>query len=714
MAAPRIGLDIGRTHLRAVAVAPAGRGWRITAAAAVRRLGAEGEEKPLAGALAELDALLPLRGDITVAAGECGGLIRFLATAPLAPDRLARIIRLELENHAEGGDLAADHTTLAIGGDEQVHCCVIAQPAQAYSLLVDLRAAGVQATRIHHGAVALTNLALAADAAGTPLCLDEQTALVVDIGSTSTAVALIGRDRLLACRVLPIGGDAFTEGLVNTARMTREEAEAAKVTGTFPRGAPPAPVAPAGSSTVLDADDPFGQMLDDGLVPSATGSTPTPAPAGKPPSAAADDDDELVVVGDDHAPDISSFELDDDPAPALTRSTSTPLSSPPAPASAVTQTGLPPGLAKAGDQVAQQLTASVTWLRNQVKLPAGLPLAAVHVCGGGAGLADLDAWLGRKLQVPVHRLDPWALAGPGSKPAPSEPWTYATATALALGTVIRQGISLDLRPEQVQRAEAMRRQILPVWCAAAAVLAAAACLGWTWYARQSADAQTLAAWDEAQTRLGQARDRLKALDIERDALYDDLKAIAGRIYAGRDFLHVIRALKEAAADENSRHLWVTKVETVSIGGGAATDISAEVFGTGASTAPTVAASARGRAAAPGRSDAKAPADTAIDRGAVVFTGFLKFQGTSEPDRINSIYLDWYNRIREWRPSAALPPLFKEGKSLYFDVALAKQPGSARNSRTPASRAPEGSVPFSVQCWFQPTDLSQVAAASSTP
>src|SRR4051812_41507806 len=109
MGTPVTGLDIGHRTVRACVIERRGRSLSLRACGEVSRLDSSGEPKPLSAAVAELDAIVSFAGPVVCAVSDISALVRFVATLPLPPDRLARLLRLELGQHADSsGDLAAD------------------------------------------------------------------------------------------------------------------------------------------------------------------------------------------------------------------------------------------------------------------------------------------------------------------------------------------------------------------------------------------------------------------------------------------------------------------------------------------------------------------------------------------------------------------------------------------------------------------------------
>ncbi len=222
-----VGLDIGATHVRACRLKRHGKGARVVATAEIPRHDENGVRRPLAVVLTRIDRRLGLGSGASVASSDMKLLIRYLATIPMPPDRLERLLRLEMQQQAGSeGDLAADAQVLPVPGDEITHCCVYAQPDEVDALLEELATTGIQTERIHVGPVALGN-ALATAQGLEP----DQYGLVLDIGAKHTTVALQRGDCLQACRQLDLGGDDFSEALAKEWGVRFERAEQAKLKG---------------------------------------------------------------------------------------------------------------------------------------------------------------------------------------------------------------------------------------------------------------------------------------------------------------------------------------------------------------------------------------------------------------------------------------------------------------------------------------------------
>jgi len=286
-----IGLEVGTRTVRAIALAPparaeraAGQVARIIATASVQRLTQDGHAKPLPAVLSEVQELLTVRGPTTVHLADAKVLFRYIATMPLTTERTAKVLRLELASHAaDDGDLAADAWTLALPGDEAIHGCAIASPTDLCAGMIDLADGGWKRTRLASGPVAAFNATIP-----TAPARGEALHLLIDLGPTSTALTLFGEDRLLACRTIGMGHEAFTEA------VQQDTHRHAAGIGRRPLTPPPssrrtAPPSPSTSSAELDLEElrfdevptvpasPFAEalVLDEHTPPPATRTTET-------------------------------------------------------------------------------------------------------------------------------------------------------------------------------------------------------------------------------------------------------------------------------------------------------------------------------------------------------------------------------------------------------------------------------------------------------
>jgi hypothetical protein len=711
MARISIGLDIGHRHVRAVALAPArnqdarnGMRARVVALASVDRLASDGTPKPLAAALAEIETMLGKRGAIQAHFGDAKTLVRLVPTMALPPDKRQRLLRLELLQHAdEAGDLAADAWEIAVPGEEILHGCVIGQPAQILAGLTEVARARLPAPAVSYAPAAIANCVAPGQIAGDTL------ALIVDIGSTTTGLTLMRDGCLLACRQLPIGGEAFTEALMASG-LDRHAAETRKIQGERPvrsarnttaivaRALPGLSSEEPLATTAKPADDGDALFADDPKP--ATGHEPAPTPMRHASTVfyasdlVLDDEPPLSPVAAKTAGTIVStpndqLELDDSEDPpavgnAQQLDDSVPLPLPGAVTISVGRTTLGPELLRTAEAFYGQLAASVLWFKTQLRLER-LHLDQVWLVGGGAQLAGLDTYLARRFNTAVSVFDPFTHLTFETPQPPADTSAWAAAVGLALAPPHLGGadaINLDVRPESLVRAEFRRRHQIWPYVAAAFLLAASLCVGivlWRGSAARHETIEAYAAWKAKQEEMSR---KLSALDADKSALTEDLRAIAGRIYAGRDLLYTVRALKEQA--ERSQELWVIRLETQGIG---RDPVAGDALG---KATPTTTATA-----------GKTGYDSAIDRGAVLIRGKVKF-GADKTDTGRDQFLkSWREALAAWKPASDAPTLFLKQRMVEWD------PNHRPSAKPGAKAQDEGEFPFQVEFTFRPTQLDQI-------
>lgn len=756
MAKTLVGLDVGHQTVRALALRRVKNVYTVAGWAAVPRYDDNGEEIPLTEVLKSLAKRVDLGNDPVVSISTIASLVRYVSTVALPPDRLAKSLRLELQQSMEGTELAADTFTLPLATDELRHCCVLTQPTQVREALVAFTQAKVPVGTLHFAPAALLNSTLVA-----PPIEGDKMALVVDIGAQTTSVGLVSEGRLLACRQLSSGGQNFTDTLANARGLTTPVAETWKIHGQLPgtqgntgsgsgtgRAQTPASantaaaithqaqsqikaddsdnlfddddVTPAPSATSSPAhtasapvllDDSNSLFLDDGPSLSslpAVSSTPAPdihiSTESVPNDAALlpndDQEGELIIIMDD-SPDTAADDMaslfaspDISSAPGFIETSPEPVFDPfapsprlPAPGRATIEMALHelgPEMIKAAEMLYSQLSSSIAWFKTQLNLTE-LPIATVILSGGGAGLNALDTYLSRRFDVPVRRSDPF-LGIQGT--LPDRPHEYATALGLALSA---QGghadaIHLNLLPEGLLLQRLWRTTLVWPYVAAAAVLLAGILTAWTWTSENSANEIAL---DDIQKFISDKANKCTLIEnkqLERGQLEEDLRAIASRIYAARDLLYTIRALKEQTA--NSPELWVTRLETVDV----SKDIADKDVGKTNKNTPTARTPTKTRSVE----------DTTIGRGGVKISGFVKFDAAKTDPEMNSFFDTWRQAILNWQPAADQQRLMSGRHVEAFNITH-----TSTNTKSKTIKEDDGKVPFTVLYKYQPTDLGQV-------
>lgn len=691
MARVAVGLDIGHHTVRAVALRRDGRSFAITGFGEVSRRDADGESRPLAAVIAELKKQVPLGSSPCVAHGDLTTLVKYVSTIPLPPDRLQRLLRLELLQAIEADELAADSFPVPIDSDEMIHCCVLTQPAHAHDTLKALSAIGIEPSSLHAAQAAVYNATVP-----LPPVQDNELALLVDIGATTTSVALFGDRRLLACRQLPIGGDTFSAALIGgdgpaTAAIEQRLKAGEGMASPFAELAPSTARAPAigdtGGLELADDDDAGDHdhpLTDDAPLVLADDHPEEPSPATASAEMRTADD----VAGMTSRLPFESFEIADTvPAPGRTTQ------------QIATRT-LGPQLTKVAENLYGQLASSLAWFRTQTHAKQ-LTVKKVLLTGGASGLDGLETYLQRRFGMPVARFDPCdGLSGK----TPERPYEFATAIGLAVAAAdaIPGTCRLDLTPDGILRQRLWRTRLAWPYVAAACLVLSAVLAAWTMLNNQWVAQANLDAFATFQQRHDELKARLEALSKERDGLSEDLRAIAGRVYAGRDLLYTVRALKEQT--KGSPELWITSLETVDIAG------DAEV-------SDPKKATSTGRGLSAGRStpadNKNVRRDTSIDRGAVDVEGLVKFDNKKSDVEMNRFFEDYNVAIAKWTAGKDVTPLFRDDKVLMHMLQHSEPgkpvPGGRTTTRRTTPATEPGRFPFKLRFFFQSTRLDDITA-----
>ena len=673
MPSPAIGIDIGHTAVRAVAIVRTKQGYAVTSHAALPRHDASGDPRPLPVLLSELDSLIGLRrGDVTIADSAHTILVRFVSTIPMPADRMAKLLRLELAQHAEssGGELAADTYQVPLAGDELIHGCAMAQPAAIHAFLGELASAGIAPRRIHVAAAALFNATVP-----QPVVEGDDFALLVDIGAATTRVTMVGEGRLLAFRQISIGGDAFTAAIAESRGIATEKAEQLKQHWALAQAEERARTGGIGVGKRATQPAPL-------LIDAEVAVAPTQF-------------DEVAV--DPHAADDNDFIIEDEPlsldqpilAPAsddlgFDAMLDAGLDLPGAQTMQIAGATLGPEMTRTAEGLYTQLASTVAWFRAQLQLDRPR-IVKVLLCGGGSALTGLDAYLQRRFDLPVGHFDP-CLGLSGALPESGR--EYATAIGLALSEA-SDGVRLDLLPESLVRRRMWRERLIWPYVAAAALVAASLLGAWTLFNERGVQQDSLERIKARQVDFEQLSQQLTSLQQDKDLLAEDLKAIASRIYFNRDLLYVVRVMKEQAP--KNAELWVTRLETVKI-----PPVRSAV--------PAAAAAA----AATGGPRAKAE-PVVVDRGAIEIAGLLKFDREVTAAEITGYFNAYISALDNALAGEGGPVLFDKSRTYVIT-----SPADIQNRDVGADKidAAKRTQPFGIRLVFQPTQLSQAAVVTS--
>jgi hypothetical protein len=660
----RIGCDLGRTHARAVAVEVRERRHeppelRILAAVEAVRDAGDGE-RPMAAVAEELVDRLGrnARGRWTVVSADLPLVVKVVAAPVLDAARTRRLLRLELEGLAAGlsgegprQDLAADAVALPAGDGDPLHLALATDAAAAGLLLAQLAKGGVREPRLAVPAAVMANLVLP-----RPELTTNGPVLFVDIGRDASAVALVGPAVLIGCRVVAIGGQAFTEALAgpDADPAALADAERRKLAGEGMAALFARPIDGGG-----DRD-----RSDDLLFDDPPAATPAPAPAVAP------------------AVDLS-FADDPPPAPApvpaavepVSAATETVFAPPGSMTQAVGVRMLGPELARAAETLYLQIATTLAWIKAQSRQTAANP-SRIVLTGGGARLFGLAAYLERRFSVPVAELDP--CEGVAGRPADHGGiWAMALAGALADST---GAVAPDLTPEGLLRQRAWTRELVWPYVAAGLLAVSGALLAWDLSARAGAATDEIKALKDFSGGANQRLRELEAQEAVQTAMQADLRSIAGRIYAGRDLLDVLQAAKRQAKEADE--LWLTSLRTI--------------LPDPALAAPAPDNAPRDRftqaVRGAGRSDAT------VDRGGVELSGYVRFDSVKTYEQIVAYFDTYYLAIRAARGITG-EELFIESEVRAIDIK--------RDAKVEANSR----VPFTIRLWFRPTSLEPVGERS---
>ena len=481
------GIDVGHMAIRAVVLKQTKTGWQIHEHGSVERFYGSSGEKSLRQEMDELTTKVKVRGPVYVSDSTLNVMIRFVSSAPLPPDRLRRLVRLDLTQHADdSGDLAADMYVVPVNAEDIISCCPLAQPKQVNDLLFALQKNGVQAQAVSIPAAALFN------ASRNSFEEDERCHLIMDIGAESSRLVLVRGRQFLASRSISIGGRHFTQALVEKQNRSFGEAEKLKKSGLASKSDSPILSKPFKSSSANDenqtakaksetratemfkfsdedeeesvAEDDHDSLFDDDVF--------TVAEQGESPAESGSGDLNFSAFGSETGEDLDL----------------------PAPGTQTMQIGaqqLGDDLMQVAEQLHMQIMSSLKWFRAQIQMPQ-LEIKEYHICGGSSALNGLPLYLSHRLAMdvkvfnPLHSIDVNGL---------QESDEYIDAVGAAL-QIDEGALQFDLRPESVLRKEQFRREIIWPRIAAACLLIAGILFAVNVHLKQQVNAESRGVYKE--------------------------------------------------------------------------------------------------------------------------------------------------------------------------------------------------------------------------
>lgn len=216
----------------------------------------------------------------------------------------------------------------------------------------------------------------------------------------------------------------------------------------------------------------------------------------------------------------------------------------------------------AAGQLVSLLQSTLLFCKSQLKIP-GLKIERVLLCGGGAALEGLPAYLAQGMGVKVELFDPFTVVDVSGLDAESaellEDHRLESVVALGLATMGSdpESYSIEILPESMRR----RREFLggPLFLIAAAVLAVCY-LGWDAYAQRGQLAQVAREEQVAATQLSRARrvhEETRELLEQNKALEAHVTNLWALLGSGEQ---VARSLETLARDM-PEEFWITRYQS---------------------------------------------------------------------------------------------------------------------------------------------------------
>ncbi len=652
------GIDVGHMAIRAVVLKKTADGWQVHEHGSVERFYGSSGEKSFLQEFAELSTLVQLRGPVFVTDSTMSVMVRFIASVPLPEDRLRRLVRLDLEQHIDdSGDLAADMFVLPIAGDDIISCCPLAQPKQVNDLLYVLKKNKIKTQAVTIPSAAMFNATRAA------LKEQEGYSLVIDVGAASTRLIIMRGDEFIACRSLSIGGRQFTEALVERRDKSFVDAEKLKISGlashvTSSMNKPFADDADTGVTEMPVFEDDADDEVDTAEVSKVTAAVKvddlfadeldlsddldlgdetaeTQAAATETSAAALETgtlnftafEDVQQIESTRHAAALEAA----DPMVVIDDGADFEVSRPGMHTMQIGQQQLGEDLIQVAEQLHMHIASSLKWFKSQIHMP-NLEIDSYYLLGGSAKLNGLRLYLEHRLGSPVKALNPLSALDTSTI---KDATVYTSAIGAAL-QVEEGALQFDVRPESIKRRDLWKREIIWPRLAAGFLLVAGILWSVSIYLNQLADQDAKRVYDKHEADRKTEMAQLQGLRSDRDAMFEDIRGIAGRIYAGRDLLNAIRAFKEKAPQD----LWIITLATMGI------------IDEGKNTKERGAVDIQN--------------DTAIDRGSVIVTGRVMPDKKADVAQLQQQFQRWYENINQWQ-EAENKKLFKDSKVIKLDV-----------------------------------------------
>lgn len=230
-----VGLDLGHHALKAVQLDPFAGGWRVarygvypTPPGCVKD-GVVTEAAPLAAAIKQLikDSHITATSAFIAVSGN-SVVVRPVRIPKMAESTLRKSIKFEASRYVPNSpeDSYIEFEILGDSDEGQMDVLMVAAPKD----IVDTRIQACVAAGLEVEAVDIEAFAMYRALVETDQVHDwgAETVALVDIGATSTAMSIVRSGSFAMTRVMPTGGQAFTDVLKNYFKLSEEDAESGK------------------------------------------------------------------------------------------------------------------------------------------------------------------------------------------------------------------------------------------------------------------------------------------------------------------------------------------------------------------------------------------------------------------------------------------------------------------------------------------------------
>ena len=317
-------------------------------------------------------------------AGQASVLVRTLEVPKMNPAELKEHMQWEINRNIPFAESTIVSDFRPLGGDDPNSPNMDVVMAIAPQSAIDTMIACVKKAGRSTNAIDVEPLSMARSIQKSyDDLLSGKTVCMVDIGHKTTSINIYHGDRLLMPRQVPVGGELFTKAIADAFAISIPDAETMKLEkGDIPEWAGPtgASLDPFGDPGVTAGFQAYNPFADDPL-PFNPSASPFADPA--------------PTFGDD----LSSASTDD--SFGFTPPVDHPASASSVPADNSQATQIYNAIAPILEEFVSEVRRSIDYYRSR-----GGEIDAVELCGGGAKLGGLVAYLSKSLGIECDAYDP--------------------------------------------------------------------------------------------------------------------------------------------------------------------------------------------------------------------------------------------------------------------------------------------------------------------